>query len=648
MSNDKDFKVKNGVKPTVYHEKLGTVVSSVAGDSLAGANYDSVSFSITAQDNQPFGITFKPDGTKMYLVGNTGDRVYQYSLSTPWSLSTASYDSVSFSVSSQDGNPMRVAFNSTGTKMFLVGQVTDSLYQYSLSTAWNVGTASYDSVSFSVNAQEGIVYDVMFNPAGTKMYVMGDATDSAYQYSLSTAFNLATASYDSVSFSFASQSASVNGFTFNSDGTRLYVSSHAGGAGTVYQYSLSTAYNLATASYSDVSFSVSAQDTAAYSVKFKDDGSKMYVLGRNNDTVYQYSTTLNTRTLDLSTGSVFQLTPASNIQLNLSNPAASGTVSGATLLLDGAAASSYDLANAAYDSVSFSVASQETSPAFVQFKADGTKMYVGGSGSDTVYQYSLSTAWDASTASYDSVSFSVASQENNLRGLYIKQDGTKFYTIGIQADVVHQYSMSTAWDISSASYDSVSFSVSSQENEAQGISFKSDGTKMFIVGSLGDEVNEFSLSTAWDISSASFTINFSVSGQDTNPNDLYFKPDGTKFWVSGDTNDTVYQYSCSAAWDISTASYDSVSFSVATQDTGPQGLAFGNNGTKMYVVGSVTDIIYQYSTGTPATITYDTAIEWPSGTAPTSPAIGDTDVLVFTTRDGGTSYKAALAIDGAV
>lgn len=359
MPNDKDFKVKKGVKPTVYHEKLGTVVSAVAGYSLSSASYDSVSFSITAQDDQPFGITFKPDGTKMYLVGNTGDRVYQYSLSTPWSLSTASYDSVSFSVSGQDGNPMRVAFNNTGTKMFLVGQLTDSLYQYSLATAWNVGTASYDSVSFSVNAQEGTVYDVMFNPTGTKMYVMGDATDSAYQYSLSTAFNLATASYDSVSFSFASQSASVNGFTFNSDGTKLYVS----GSGLIYQYSLSTAYSLATASYSGVSFSVSAQDAAAFSVKFKDDGSKMYVLGRNNDTVYQYSTTINSSTLDLSTGSVFQLTPASNIQLSLSNPAASGTVSGATLLLS-ASGTAYTIT---YDSsIDFPGNIAPTSPAIGQ------------------------------------------------------------------------------------------------------------------------------------------------------------------------------------------------------------------------------------------------------------------------------------------
>jgi len=57
--------------------------------------------------------------------------------------------------------------------------------------------------------------------------------------------------------------------------------------------------------------------------------------------------------------------------------------------------------------------------------------------------------------------------------------------------------------------------------------------------------------------------------------------------------------------------------------------------------------VYEYNTGTPATITYGTTLEWPSGTAPTSPAIGETDVLTFSTTDGGTTYQAVQAIDGA-
>ena len=48
-----------------------------------------------------------------------------------------------------------------------------------------------------------------------------------------------------------------------------------------------------------------------------------------------------------------------------------------------------------------------------------------------------------------------------------------------------------------------------------------------------------------------------------------------------------------------------------------------------------------------AVTTYNAAIDWPGGTAPTSPAIGETDVLTFSTSDGGATYKAVHAIDGA-
>ena len=47
-----------------------------------------------------------------------------------------------------------IVFNPTGTKMYIVGDITDCIYQYSLSQAYNVGTASYDNVSFSVASQD--------------------------------------------------------------------------------------------------------------------------------------------------------------------------------------------------------------------------------------------------------------------------------------------------------------------------------------------------------------------------------------------------------------------------------------------------------------------------------------------------------------
>ena len=639
MANNKDFKVKNGIQPTVYHEGVGTVTSGSVGYSLSATSYDSVSLDVSAQENNPTGVFFKPDGTKLYIVGLGGDEVNEYILSTAWDITSASAN-YAFSVLGQDTDPRGITFKPDGTEMYICGDAGNDINQYTLSTAWDLSTASYTRV-FSVSGQTTLPRGIYFKTDGTKMFVSG--SQNTLEYSLSTAWDISTASYTQAG---ADVSSSYNaGLFFASDGLTMYKGVWFGITTSIYKYTLSTAWDLSTATFTEAGEVQNEAGTTPFGVYLKPDGTKMWVVGNATDTLYQYSTSLTTATLDLSTGSVFEITPTSDIQIGLSNPAASGTVSAATLLLDGVAVG-YDLSGAAYDSVSFSVSGQETVPRAVTFKSDGTKMYVMGSTGDDVNEYSLSTAWDVSTASYTTV-FSVSSQETVPSGMFFKPDGTAFYIVGNNTDSAYQYSLSTAWNISTASYASKSLNLSTASSP-QGLYFKSDGTKAYFLGLTNDTVYQYSLSTAWDISTGSYdSVSFSVTTQSFLPYDLTFKPDGTKMYVTGVGNQAIYQYSLSTAWDLSTASYDSISFSTSSQDTSPNGMAFKSDGTKMYIIGNNSDTIYQYTTGSAYTVTYDSTLQWGGGTAPDSPAANETDVLTFTTRDGGTTYQAAIAIDGA-
>ena len=204
-----------------------------------------------------------------------------------------------------------------------------------------------------------------------------------------------------------------------------------------------------------------------------------------------------------------------------------------------------------------------------------------------------SVAWNIGFATYDSVSFDVSAQEIAPTGLFFKPDGTKMYVVGLSGDDVNEYNLSTAWDVSTSSYLQ-NFSVAAQDTSPEGIFFKPDGTKMYVTGGVGDDVNEYNLSTAWDVSTSSYLQNFSVAAQETVPRGLFFKPDGTKMYVVGPSGSGVKEYNLSTAWDISTSSYLQ-NFSVAAQDTSPQGLFFKPDGTKMYVIGLSGDAVYQYS-----------------------------------------------------
>ena len=329
MANDKSFKIKNGLKAGRYLGSNGTDGSGSEGYSLAGASYDSVSFIVASQAGYPTSIVFNPDGTKMYVSDDTSNSVYQYTLSTGFDLSTASYASKSLSVSSQDTSPFGLALNNDGTKMYVLGDSSNTVYQYTLSTAYDLSTASYASLSFSVSSQDSVPTEIAFNNDGTKMYIVGASNDSIFQYSLSTAFNVSTASYDNVSFSVSSQDSAPYGFVFNGDGTKMYLFGDTND--NVFQYSLSTAFNLSTASYDSVSFNVSSEDSGGFGIAFNNDGTKLYLAGASNEVLYQYSTVGYTQTLDLATGGTFSFTPSRATTVSFSNPPASGTATGFAL-----------------------------------------------------------------------------------------------------------------------------------------------------------------------------------------------------------------------------------------------------------------------------------------------------------------------------
>ena len=209
---------------------------------IANAVYNGKGVDVDSEDGDVSGLFIKPDGLTLYIAGQTNDNIYQYALTTAWDISTATYDSKTFSVSSQDANPLNLSFKSDGTKMYVLGGSNSRVFQYSLSTAWDVSTASYDSVSFNPTSQASTPRGFDFKDDGTKIYQAAASNDTIYQYSLSTAWDLSTASYDSVSFypSDAMSSGFPAGLRFGNSGKVLFISNGS----NVYKYTLSTGYDL--------------------------------------------------------------------------------------------------------------------------------------------------------------------------------------------------------------------------------------------------------------------------------------------------------------------------------------------------------------------------------------------------------------------
>ena len=570
------------------------------------------SFSVAAQETSPSGIAFNTDGTKMFVAGETGADINEYALSTGFDVSTASFTDA-FSVSGQDLYPNGIAFNTDGTKMFVVGNEGDDVNEYTLSTGFDVSTATFVD-AFSVSGQDIAPRGLAFNTDGTKMFIVGQIGQDINEYTLSAGFDVSTASFVD-SFSVAAQETTPKGVAFNTNGTKMFVVGSAGD--DVNEYTLSTGFDVSTASFVD-SFSVAAQETAPSEIAFSTNGDKMFIVGTVGDAVYEYTMptllALGTgsfasadvgKTIEANSGA-FVLTATDGSYIETTAPTsyaqvASGdwsmygvvynTVDGDLELSSGVVSAPFDVSGAVY-SQAFSIAGQDPSPRGLAFSTDGTKMFFSGDIGKDVNEYTLSTGFDVSTATFVD-SFSVNAQDDNMFGFTFNADGTKMFIVGYTNDAVFEYSLSTGFDISTTSYVR-NFSVASQETTPRDVAFNADGTKMFIVGTTGDDVNEYTLSTGFNVSTASFVDSFSVSPQDSVPTSIAFNTDGTKMFIVGTAGQDVNEYTLSAGFDVSTASFVD-SFSVASQDTSPYGLAFNADGSKMFVVGNTGADINEYS-----------------------------------------------------
>ena len=232
------------------------------------------SFSVNNKETRPNGLTFNNDGTKMFVIGHSGDDVNVYTLTTGFDISTASHVE-SFQVHTEDTAGRDVKFNSDGTKMFYLGQSSNSVYEYTLTTAFDVSSRSHVA-TFSVSPV-GFPEELEFSPDGTKMFVLDNSGNDVNEFTLTTGFDISTASYVQT-FDVNPPEDTPTGLAFTYDGTRMFVTGWEND--TVIEYTLSTAFDISTASMGDSYAIANAVTNHPSALTFSSDASKMFIMGR--------------------------------------------------------------------------------------------------------------------------------------------------------------------------------------------------------------------------------------------------------------------------------------------------------------------------------------------------------------------------------
>ena len=188
--------------------------------------------------------------------------------------------------------------------------------------------------------------------------------------------------------------------------------------------------------------------------------------------------------------------------------------------------------------------------------------------------------WDVSTIVATGKTFDFSSQTADAQSLTFKSDGSRMYLK--QSTTIYEYALGAQWAIHTAVFDT-SHTIPSLPVGGGGHFISPDGLKLY--ASSVAIVYEYDLSPAWDLSSASLANTFDTSVGIAVFLNLYFDANGDYMFVAPfqASYHDVYKYNLSPAWDVSSATYSSY-IQIRTSSPNQEdcaGLAFKSDGRKV-------------------------------------------------------------------
>ncbi len=336
------------------------ILISISSNVLSDATF--VRSAQFHEARQLTGHTWNSDGTILHISSsqakgndvNTSaiDKVFRYQLSTGFDLSTITGSSTSLDIrvktlcgpgsnATHGGfqQPEGLTFNNDGTRLFIANKLQRggsshlAVCQLDVNTAFDApgGVTATDPKGIQID--NGGVSDVednnaqsasgiVFNNDGSKVFLTNLNTDTIYEFDLSTNYLISSATYNDVNFHPTENSFdSINGITFNNDGTRLYVVE--ADLDDIHQYTLSTAYDLDSTityegtfdgndtegirtKYRSAGVSNSTQAGVATHISFNNDGTKFFVStgkhvdASNRQFILEYSLSVPYQVIDVA------------------------------------------------------------------------------------------------------------------------------------------------------------------------------------------------------------------------------------------------------------------------------------------------------------------------------------------------------------
>ena len=299
---------------------------------------------------------------------------------------------------------------------------------------------------------------------------------------------------------------------------------------------------------------------------------------------------------------------------------------------------------------------------------DGLHWYIANDDEERILYYTNSVPWGVSTVSYnDDLSTTSQFRESAASGRQIKEiriseDGYWFYILegGSTPYSLHQYSLSTAFDLGTATHDATvtNFQMNLPGSITDNIiwfEWRRDGKEILVRGNSYTAI--LSVNIPWDFYSSSIKVqsygNWTIAGTE---NRMRLDPDYKRlryFNYSFINTGSIQTYEWKTPWHIGSSFADTFEYKKKETPGGYSILSFLD--FKLRPGGHHMAFLFSYNSGdrlykydftdsanhvVPETFTFPPYIHFENGAAPDFPLTGETLYLEFMTPDSGENYYA--------
>lgn len=577
-------------------------------------------FALISQD-YPSSIGFSKDGLKMFI--SDPSVIQNFQLKTPWQSNTA-YNKVTF-FPNRTRISSDIKFLNNGNTMILLHGDVDELREYALPSPYehyNANSVGNLYLQKEIVSTTPAAFD--FSQDGTILYVACATSDSILQYNLNTPFDIKTANI-SINKKFLREYNTLSGseprgiFVGNTGSTLFFISTSST-TSRLYQVNLTEKWNTNTAVSTNTFINLNIDDIGEgggvlSSLFFGNSGSSAYFAGFNNDSIYQlnlkspWNATLganiaNSKISYFQYSGVLEKWSWQSIAKPLAvkfNPAGNVLWHMARDDLNVRKIGQFSLSTP-WNLSTLQNYNRQTlmnvDPLCFRFGNVGYNAYVtfDGGADANVHQYALLAPYDVGTMRYMK-HFRTSTGEATAGGHALSQDGSNLYVVGTTKDTINQYTLSTPWDIGTTGNVVVSSAnIFVTDGAPIDMRFNPEGNVMIVLGENTDFLHTFNLGIPWMVSTAIKANTHSANAfGEALPKDFFINPEGNVLILYGQTKKRPVRIPLNESWNLASASNADVTFGSAKFETfegTPTTIDFNPSGKIAYIGGTMNDRIF--------------------------------------------------------